>query len=251
MKKNTLIILILLLICLPIYAYAEIKMISATHTYKMGDNDSRNEARRICFLEAKRSVLEKAGTYIESRTEVRNYQLSKDEVSAYSSALLTVDTVNEKWEDMAITITVKATVDTDYINKQISNIKKDVSLQNELKAQQDKIMELERTVTSMQDKLKSADATEATPLKKERNVVIKSINTLEAKKIEIQERIIQKSRDAKKYITEGMTMSDVKSLLGEPDGRIADHYGGLYWIYGKTSVYFNAGGLVYIVTGGL
>ena len=76
MKKS--IFIILLLLCLPIYAYAEIKMITATHTYKMGDNDSRNESRRICFLEAKRSVLEKAGTYIESRTEVRNYQLSKD-----------------------------------------------------------------------------------------------------------------------------------------------------------------------------
>jgi len=144
-KKS--ILFILLLICLPITAYAEVKMITATHTYKMGDNDSRNEARRICFLEAKRSVLEKAGTYIESRTEVINYRLSKDEVSAYSSALLTVDTVNEKWEDMAITISVKATVDTDYINKQISKIKKDVSLQNELKAQQNRIMELERTVT--------------------------------------------------------------------------------------------------------
>ena len=242
MKKSMMIIL--LLICLPIYAHAEIKMITATHTYKMGDNDSRNEARRICFLEAKRSVLEKAGTYIESRTEIRNYRLSKDEVSAYSSALLTVDTVNEKWEDMAIIITVKATVDTDYINKQMSKIKKDVSLQNELKAQQDRIMELERTVSSMQNKLKSADVTEAVPLRKERNVVIKSIDTLEAKKIEIQEKVIKKSRNAKQYITRGMTKKDVESLLGAPDGYAS---AGQEWHYGTTIVYFNVAGIVRLV----
>jgi hypothetical protein len=255
MKKYIFILIITItFIILLLHGYAanaEIKTITATHTYKMGDNDSRNEARRICFLEAKRSVLEKAGTYIESRTEIKNYKLSRDEVSAYSAALLTVETVNEKWEDMSITIDVKATVDTDYISKQMAKIKKDTSVQNEIKGQQERILELERAVASMQEKLKSANVTDAEPLKKERNVVVKQIDTLEAKKIEIVERIHKKTLNARTLTTIGMSENDVRSLLGEPDGKSGAycnrrHYVTV-WYYGHTKVCFNTAGLVEVV----
>jgi hypothetical protein len=231
---------------------AEIKKITVQHTYKMGDNDSRNEARRICFLEAKRSVLEQAGSYIESRTEIRNFQLSKDEVSAYSAALLKVETVNENWGNMSVTMTVSALVDTDYIEKQLAKIKKDTSVQNEMKSQQEKIRELERTVASMQKQLQSADAMEAGPLRKERNIVIKQIDTLEAKKIEIVEMIHKKARNAKQYITTSMTKKDVTALLGDPDGTDVEYVTSIQttcyiWYYGYTKVYFNSAGMVVMI----
>ena len=86
-------LLSLSLIAMPSSSVAETKTIFVDHKYVMGDNDSKNDARRMCFLEAKRKVLEKAGTYIESHTQVSNYRLTKDEISAYSAALLKVDTV--------------------------------------------------------------------------------------------------------------------------------------------------------------
>lgn len=221
---------------------AEIKTITATHTYKMGDNDSRNEARRICFIEAKRSVLEQAGTYMQSSSEVRNYQLSKDEIITYSAALLAVETVNEKWEDASITITVRAVVDTGHIDKQLSEIKKSASLQKQIIAQQEKIQELEKAVTSMQKQLNSVDVIQATPLRKERNVIIKQIDDLQARYIEIAVRVEQRSKDAKKYVTRGMSKKDVQSLLGEPDGISGD-----WWYYGKTFINFHSGGLVWRV----
>lgn len=69
------------LILIPSLSLAETKTIFADHRYVMGDNDSKNDARRMCFLEAKRRALEKAGTYIESRTEVKDFRLTKDEIS--------------------------------------------------------------------------------------------------------------------------------------------------------------------------
>lgn len=80
--------ILMLLFYIPLTISAEIETISATHKYVMGDNDSKNDARRMCFMEAKRKVLEKAGSYIESNTTVKNYQLAKDEIIAYSAALL-------------------------------------------------------------------------------------------------------------------------------------------------------------------
>lgn len=59
------------------FAQAEVQTITATHTYAMGDRDSREEARALCYVSAKRKVLEEAGVFLESSTEITNFNLSK------------------------------------------------------------------------------------------------------------------------------------------------------------------------------
>ena len=41
-----------ILILIPCTSLADSKIILAEHKYVMGDNDSKNDARRMCFLEA-------------------------------------------------------------------------------------------------------------------------------------------------------------------------------------------------------
>jgi hypothetical protein len=232
---------IIALIALPLSVHAKMKYMTASHTYKMGDNDSRNDARHICFLEAKRTVLEKAGTYIQSYPKVKDLQLTEDEISSYSAALLEVETVDEKWENMSVTLTVKTKVDTSYIEKQLARIQKDTSVQNKIKSQQAKLAELERKVSSLQKQLASVDVVKAAPLRKERNVTFNRIDALKQMKIEIVEKVYRRTTDARKYVELGMTKQDVKSLLGEPDGRGRDRES---WYYGRVKVSFNRGGLV-------
>ena len=90
---------------------AATQTITATHTYVMGDNDSRNDARRLCFLEAKRKVLEQAGTFIQSSSEVKNFELTKDQITSYSAAILSVETIQESYDSRngqnTLTLTVK------------------------------------------------------------------------------------------------------------------------------------------------
>ena len=170
LKKASLLILVLILI--PCISYAETETIFASHVYLMGDNDSKNDARRLCFIEAKRNVLEKAGTHIESYTQVKNYQLTKDEIVTYSAALLKVETVKEEWkfvgQNMAIDISVKADVDISKIKNQLLAITQDKSVQNKIKAQQRKLEELERKFINLQNKLSSADSSEALILRKKK-----------------------------------------------------------------------------------
>ena len=238
-------LLLLVLVLIPYISHAETKTIYETNKYVMGDNDSKNDARRMCFLEAKRKVLEKAGTYIESHTQVKNYKLEKDEINSYSAALLKVETVKEEWkfigENMAIYITVKAEVDTSYIEKQLAKITKDTSVQKKIKDQQRQLQELERTVTDLQKQLGSVNSTKAAVLRKERNVVFKQIDELQAKKIAIIKKIRLKTKKAKDLVAVGMTKKDVYSLMGEPDG--VDTYDNIYY-YGTTKIWFNYGGLV-------
>lgn len=217
-KKACLVFLIAILI--PSFSFAEIKTIYATHKYQMGDNDSKNDARRMCFLEAKRKALEKAGTYIRSHTEIKNLQLTKDEISIYSAALLKVETISEKWKlegsNMTVILTVKADVDSKTVDEQLSKLTKDTSAQKKIKDQQRRLNKLEREVTELQKQLGSVEASEAATLRKERNVTFKQIDKIEAKKIAILNSIEAKTKDALKYVESGMTITEVYSLLGPP-----------------------------------
>jgi len=231
-----------ILILIPYTSLAETKIIFAEHKYIMGDNDSKNDARRMCFLEAKRRVLEKAGTYIESRTEVKDFRLTKDEISAYAAALLKVDTVNEEWkfigENMAILISVKAEVDMNSVENQLAKIKQDTSVQKRIKDQQSRLQELERNVVTLQKQLGTVDALEAPVLRKERNVVFKEIDEVQAKKVAILSRIKFMTRNVIDYVELGMTRSEVKSLVGDP--RYSDPYNS-EWNYGKVWIIFESG----------
>ncbi len=248
MKKACLSVLTLMIL-IPCISHAKIETIFADNKYIMGDNDSKNDAKRMCFLEAKRKVLEKAGTYIESQTQIKNFQLTKDEINSYSAALLKVETVKEEWklagENMVVFMTVRAEVDTDYIEKQLGRIKKDTSVQKKIKDQQARLQDLEKTVVNLQKQLGSVDATKALVLRKERNVTFKEINALEAKKIEIVKKVKRKSKKAKDLIERGMTKADVRSLLGAPDGiDVTCSSLGDCWFYGHTIISFNGAGIV-------
>ena len=63
---------------------AKSEVVYANYKYTMGDNDTKNDAKKIAFIEAKRLCIEKAGTYIESNTEVADFRLSKDEIKTYA-----------------------------------------------------------------------------------------------------------------------------------------------------------------------
>ncbi|MGH7182065.1 MAG: hypothetical protein ACREJN_08820, partial [Nitrospiraceae bacterium] len=62
---------------------AQFQTITTTHTYVMGDRDSKEDARALCYMAAKRKVLEEAGVLIESASEVKNFELTKDQITSY------------------------------------------------------------------------------------------------------------------------------------------------------------------------
>jgi len=229
------------LILIPCVSHAKTETIFADHKYVMGDNDSKNDARRMCFLEAKRKVLEKAGTYIESHTQAKNYQLTKDEINSYASALLKVETVKEEWkfvgENMAVFLTVKAKVDTGSIDKQLAKITKDASVQKKIKDQQTQLGEMEIKIVNLQKQLGSVDATKAAVLRKERNVTFKQIDELQAKKIAIINKIKSRTKNVIDLVELSMNGSEVKSLAGQPRSISCDND----WNYGKVWVIFEGG----------
>ena len=85
-----------LLLIVPSISSAEIK--NFTHTVKQpfAGSQSPDDARVAAIHKAKREVLEKAGTYLESMTIVKNSVVEKDEILALAAGVLKAEVVSQE-----------------------------------------------------------------------------------------------------------------------------------------------------------
>jgi hypothetical protein len=227
---------------------AATKTITATHTYVMGDNDSRNDARHICFLEAKRKVIEQAGTFIQASSEVMNFQLTKDQMTSYSAAIVSVETVKEtfgyKDGQGTITLMVKADVDTEDVKKRLSAITNDGTVQKQIDEQQKKLLLLEDTMERLGSQIAKTPTSQVTELRKERNIVFSDIAEIEKIKIVAKERIHNEhdraceiAKKMEQHVLIGMTPIEVEKIIGPPLKKEGGDSG--WYIYGGASILFN------------
>jgi hypothetical protein len=105
----------------PIPSQAELQKFTATHTYVMGDRDSKDEARTICYIAAKRKLLEKVGVLVESSSEVQHLQVTKDQINSYSAGILSIEVIKEEYSTTrgitSLTMSVQATADIAEVRK--------------------------------------------------------------------------------------------------------------------------------------
>ena len=152
--RSLFIIILLVALVLPTLAFAEIQTFTATHTYILGDHDSKDDARQRCLLEAKRKILEQAGVYIESASEVKNFDLTKDKITSFAAAVMQVKDTKEKvgFENghMTLTLTTTAQVDLEEVRKQLAERQLDAGVREDVAAQKERLKRLEAQLYVMQ-----------------------------------------------------------------------------------------------------
>src|SRR5665647_2595889 len=77
-------------------SFAETKIFIKEYTYHAGDEDSKNSSRTIALREVKRLLLEELGTYLESQTEVKNFQMTKDQITTLTAGIVSTEVIDEK-----------------------------------------------------------------------------------------------------------------------------------------------------------
>lgn len=134
-------------------ALAGTKDIEAEHLYLMGENDSRIEARRICTQEAQRKALALAGTFLASLTEVKEFRLTRDEVTAYTAGIVETQVVAEEMRGTVqhpeLFIKVRCQIDTSVLRSQIENYREN----DDLKAQLDGVVRENEALRKERDAL--------------------------------------------------------------------------------------------------
>ena len=96
MKKIIFTILVSVFLFYPSQGFAEVKEIISEGTYNMGDGETPGVAESRALLQAKRTALEQAGTYVESYSKVINLKLTEDEIKVLASGLMEVEILDKK-----------------------------------------------------------------------------------------------------------------------------------------------------------
>jgi hypothetical protein len=140
---------------------AAIQEIEATGRYHLGDNDTRIDGHRLALMDAKRNALEKAGTYVQSITEVKDFQLTRDDIKTYTAGIIAVEEQGDpKWEmigeSLRCTVKVKARVDNAGVTNRIATLRKDKEATQELRDARKHTEENERKVADLNKQLKKA-----------------------------------------------------------------------------------------------
>lgn len=113
-------------------AKAELKTFVRQYTYEAGEADSKLSSRAIALEQVKRELLEELGTYLESFTEVQNYQLTKDQIIVLTAGVVKTTILGEDWNGKEYKLTAKIETDPHKVIEDIARLRDDRKKTEEL-----------------------------------------------------------------------------------------------------------------------
>jgi tetratricopeptide (TPR) repeat protein len=148
----------LLLLFIPHPTSAETKTFIKEYTYQASEDDSRNSSRTLALREVKRLLLEELGTYLESVTEVQNFRLTKDRITALTAGIVQTEIMADKWDGDSLKYWLKAKIvaDSDEVIKAIDALRNDRAKTKELEGIKRRSDELLRENQRLRKELSAA-----------------------------------------------------------------------------------------------
>ena len=172
---------LLSVICLavPAVVAAEVQPFTATHTYVLGDDDSRNSARQKCLAEAKRNILEQVGVYLESKSELitssqpmpsggatspqrtnEERQQITEQIDTLAAGVMRTHVIKEEFGEangrLQMTLTLKAEVDPEDVQKQLAAWRADQGVRKQVTEQAQRLAQLEGELSSMMKEMRAS-----------------------------------------------------------------------------------------------
>ena len=155
---------------------AETKTFVREYTYEAGEIDSKISCRAIALEQVKRLLLEELGTYVESVTVVRDYQVAKDEITTLAAGVVQTTILEENWNGKEYWLKAKITADPDEVASSIEKLRNNQQLLKDLAEARDEASQALREIDALQQQLAAAEATTEKPEEEYK----KAVNTLVA-----------------------------------------------------------------------
>jgi tetratricopeptide (TPR) repeat protein len=95
------------------------------YSYQAGEADSKLSSRTIALEQVKRLLLEELGTYLISETAVKNFELTKDQISSLTAGIVMTVILDEKWDGKTYFLKAKITTETDDVINSINTVRRD------------------------------------------------------------------------------------------------------------------------------
>jgi tetratricopeptide (TPR) repeat protein len=155
--------------------HAETKTFVREYTYEAGEIDSKISCRAIALEQVKRLLLEELGTYVESVTVVRNYQIAKDEITTLTAGIVQTTILEENWDGKEYWLKAKITADPDDVASSIEKLRNNQQLVKDLAEARDEASQALREIDALRQELAAAEVT-----KEKREEYKAAVNKLEA-----------------------------------------------------------------------
>ncbi len=170
-----------LLLCIACSAFAELKTFEKEYTYHASDEDSKNSCRTIVLREVKRLLLEELGTYLESITEVKNFHLTKDQITTLTAGIVKTEIMDERWDTATLKYWLKARITADPVEvvKSIDVLRKDRDKTRELEETRRRSEELARENERLRKELLTAKGEKKQETVEAYNRNIRGLNAVE------------------------------------------------------------------------
>jgi tetratricopeptide (TPR) repeat protein len=182
---------ILFVLFIPNLTFAEQKTFIKEYTYQASDFDSRHSSRTLSLKTVKRLLLEELGTYLISETEVKNMQLTKDQVTAYSAGIVSAEVMDEKWDGKTFWLKAKVSADPKEVEEALKKITENKYKTQELEGIRKMAQELSTEIERLKEELAAT-----TKLKKRDSKAV-------AKKVKEYEKTIR-GLDANEWLEKGL-----------------------------------------------
>ncbi len=170
---------LLIVILIPFSSFAQKKTFIKEYFYQASDEDSKNSSRVIAIREVKRLLMEELGSYLESHTEVRNFQLTRDQVTAITAGITSAEIMDEKWDGRTYWLKSKIVADPDDVARSIDSLRSDRQKTKELEDQKRRSEELLRENERLRNQLAEASQSKREELKAVYDSNIKNLSASE------------------------------------------------------------------------
>lgn len=206
-----LMVFFMIVVMAPTAALAEPTVVVCEGKYVMGDLDSKKDAKSLALMEAKRMAMEKAGTYLESSTEVRDFTLSKDQIQSLTAGVMSVEVLDEKWsmsgENMVVVVRVKATVDASHLKDRIKALQESHAsdgykeIQTQMAALQKELAELKTQQSTREGEAREKPKKE---VQKKHEAIIQQMSALEYLQAGDKATMAQRWKEAEKAFNQAI-----------------------------------------------
>ncbi len=141
-----------------VISFAETKIFVKEYTYMASDIDSKVSSRAIALEQVKRALLEQLGTYLISETEVKNYQMTKDQITTLTAGIVSAEAIDEKWDGRTYYLKAKISADPMEVAKSVDILRSDKQRSKELEESKAKAEEAMKAVVLLKKELESVKA---------------------------------------------------------------------------------------------
>jgi tetratricopeptide (TPR) repeat protein len=138
--------------------FAETKVFVEEYIYQASEADSKLSSRAIALEQVKRLLLEKLGTYLESETEVKNFQMTKDQIITLTGGIVRAEIIDEKWDGRIYILKAKIEADPGDVTSSIEKLRQDRQRTKELQEARKKADEALKEIDKLKKELEIAKA---------------------------------------------------------------------------------------------